>query len=112
MKRTLFSIVAASVLLTGVGLASAQTSTTTTSTTWTTDQGTTIRDYSTTKKYNSFNDPALKTDVGTELPGTVVLYPLPETMKVPDSERYSYSIINNQPVVVERSTRTVVHTWQ
>jgi hypothetical protein len=40
------------------------------------------------------------------------MYPLPETMKVPSADRYSYSIINNQPVVVERTTRKVVHSWE
>jgi hypothetical protein len=111
MRRSLFSAVAASVLLAGVGLASAQTTTNTT-TTWTTDQGATIRDYSTTHKYSSFSDPALKPTVGMELPGTVTMYPLPETMNVPSSDTYSYSIINDRPVVVERTTRKVVHTWE
>jgi len=36
---------------------------------------------------------------------------LPDTVKVPTPERYSYSIINNHPVVVERSSRKVIHTW-
>jgi hypothetical protein len=111
MRKSLFSIVTASAFLAGVGLAPAQTTTTTTST-WTTDQGSTIREYSTSKKYGSFSDPSFKPDIGMELPGTVTIYPLPETMKVPDADRYSYSIINDRPVVVERSTRKVVHTWQ
>jgi hypothetical protein len=46
------------------------------------------------------------------LPATVILYPVPETMNVPDANTHSYSIINNQPVVVERTTRKLVHTWQ
>jgi len=111
MRKSLLSIVTASVLLAGAGLASAQTTTTTT-TTWSNDQGTAIREYSTTKKYTSFQDPSLKPDVGIALPGTVVLYPLPETLKIPEPDRYSYTIINDQPVVVERTTRKVVHTWQ
>ncbi|MEI9985229.1 MAG: DUF1236 domain-containing protein [Aliidongia sp.] len=45
-------------------------------------------------------------------PITVTLYPLPETMKIPDPDRYSYSIVNEHPVVVERTTRKVVHTWE
>jgi hypothetical protein len=110
MRRSLFSAVAASVLLAGVGLASAQTTTTTR--TWTKDQGTTFRDYSTAHKYSSYSDPAMKPTVGMELPATVTMHPLPETMKVPSSDTYSYSIINNRPVVVERTTRKVVHTWE
>ncbi len=111
MRRSLISAVTGAVLLAGIGIASAQTTTTTKTTTWTTDQGTAIREYSTTKKYNSFSDPSLKPNVGTALPGTVTLYPLPETMKVPASETYSYGIVNDHPVVVERTTRKVIHTW-
>ncbi len=95
----------------GAGLASAQTTTTTT-TTWSNDQGSVIREYSTTNKYSPIVDPTLKTDVGTTLPGTVTLYPLPDTIKVAEPDRYSYTIINQQPVVVERTTRKVVHTWE
>jgi hypothetical protein len=111
MRKSLFSIVTASALLAGVGLASAQTTTTTTSSSWNSDQGSMIRQYSTTQKYTSFSDPSLSPSVGMELPGTVTLHPLPETMKVPDADHYSYGIINDRPVVVERTTRKVVHTW-
>jgi hypothetical protein len=111
MRRSLFALATASVLLAGAGLASAQSSSTTT-TTWSNDQGTAIREYSTTKHYQSFSDPKLNPSVGMALPGTVTLYPLPETVQVPNAQTYSYSIINNQPVVVETTTRKVVHTWQ
>ena len=110
MKNSLLSIAAASVLFAGVGLASAQTTTTTT-TEWTTDQGKTFTEYSTSKKYSSFMDPKLKPVVGMELPGTVTLYPLPDTMKVPSGDRYRYGMINDHPVVVESTTRKVVHSW-
>jgi hypothetical protein len=100
----------ASALLASVGVASAQTTTQTT-TSWTNDQGAVIRNYSTTQKYSSFNDPALKPDVGVALPGTVTIYPLPDTVKVETPDRYSYGIVNEHPVVVERTTRKVVHTW-
>jgi len=110
MRKTLLSIVTASVLLAGAGLASAQSTTTTT--TWTTDQGTVIRAYSTSKQYGSFTDPALNANVGTVLPGTVTLYPLPDTLKVPEPDRYSYTIINGRPVAVERTSRKVIYTWE
>lgn len=112
MKRLLLSIVTASALLAGAGLASAQTATSSTTTTWTNDEGTTIREYSTEKKYNSVDDATMKPTVGMEVPSTVTLYPLPETMKVENPDQYSYVIINNHPVVVERTTRKVVHTWE
>jgi hypothetical protein len=111
MRKSLFSIVTASVLVSGVGLASAQTSTTTTTTQWTPAQGTAMTQYSTTQHYQSFSDPALTPTIGTVLPGTVTVYALPETVVAPTPGAYSYSIINNQPVVVETTTRKVVHTW-
>lgn len=110
MRKSLFSIVTASALVSGVGLASAQTTTTTT-TQWTPDQGTAITQYSTTQHYQSFSDPALTPTVGAVLPGTVTVYALPQTVVAPTPGAYSYSIVNNQPVVVETTTRKVVHTW-
>ncbi len=110
MNKTLLTMAIASAMLATAGIASAQTTTTTT-TTWSTDQGTMIRDYSTTKKYTSFTDPNVKLGIGQPVPGTVELYPLPDTVKVESSERYSYGIINDKPVVVERTTRKVVHTF-
>jgi hypothetical protein len=53
----------------------------------------------------------MKPSIGMELPGTVTIYPLPETMKVPDADRYSYGMVNDRPVVVERTSRKVIHTW-
>jgi len=108
MRKSLFSIVTASVLVTGVGLAGAQTTTSTT-TTWTPEQGTAITQYSTTQHYQSYSQPGVT--VGTVLPDAVTVYPLPPTVEVPSANSYSYSIVNNQPVVVERTTRKVVHVW-
>jgi Protein of unknown function (DUF1236) len=110
MNRSLLSIVAASVLLAGVGIASAQTTTTTT-TTWTNEYGTQIREYSTIQKYNSYSDPAYRPQVGMALPGAVTVYPLPETIVVPSRDTYSYGLINNQPVVIERDSRKVIHVY-
>jgi hypothetical protein len=109
MRKSLFSIVTASALVAGAGVAAAQTTTTTT--TWTANQGAAMTQYSTTQKYQSFNDPAMSPTIGMVLPQTVTVYPLPTTVVAPTPGAYSYSIINNQPVVVDRNTRTVVHTW-
>lgn len=111
MRRSLFSVAAACMLLAGVGLANAQ-STTTTTTTWTNSDGTVIRNESTTRHYQSYSDPNWHANVGAELPPNATLYPLPNTVQVPSAGQYSYSIVNNQPVVVERTTRRVVHTWE
>ena len=108
MKKTLLSTVAAIALAAGIGIASAQTATTAT---WTSDHGTTIREYSTTQKFKSVDDPSLRPQVGMVLPGTVTVAPQPETIVIPRRESFSYSIIDNQPVVVERDSRKVIHVW-
>jgi hypothetical protein len=109
MRKSLLSFATASMFLAGVGIAAAQSTTTTT--TWSNDDGTAIRQYSTTQHYDSINDPKLNPTVGMELPGTVTVYPLPQSVTVPDPNEYSYTIINNHPVVVERTTRRVIHEW-
>ena len=76
------------------------------------DQGKTFSEYSKTKNYNSVVDPTMKPIVGMELPGSVTLYPLPDIMKVQSADKYRYSIINDHPVVVESTTRKVVHSWE
>ncbi len=108
MRKSLLSVVAATALLAGAGIATAQTSTTTT---WTNDYGTTIRQHSTTQKYESYNDAKIRPQIGMALPDTVVVRPLPETIVVPKRETYSYGIVNNQPVIVERENRKVIHVY-
>jgi hypothetical protein len=111
MRRALFSIVTASMFVAGIGLASADSQTTKTSS-WTSDQGAAISSYSTSKHYSSYKDPSYKPSVGMALPSKVKLYPLPATMKVPHASQYRYSIINDHPVVVESTSRKVVHSWE
>ena len=108
MKKQLLAMTTGLALLAGVGAAFAQTTTTTT---WTNDQGTMMREYSTTNKYSSYNDPAFTPTVGMELPGTVTLYSLPDQMRSPATETYRYAIVNDSPVVVETTTRRIVHSW-
>ncbi len=42
-------------------------------------------------------------------PKNVTLFPLPETMKIPSAVLYTYGIVNDRAVVVDRMTRKVVH---
>jgi archaellum component FlaG (FlaF/FlaG flagellin family) len=112
MSKSLLAIAAASMMFAGAGIASAAETSTTTTSEWTNAQGTTFTEYSKTKNYSSVNDPSMKPTVGMELPGTITLYPLPDTMKVQSSDKYRYSIINDHPVVVESTTRKVVHSWE
>lgn len=107
MRKVLLSMATASALLVS---ASAFAETTTT-TTWTAADGTVIKEYSTTQKYEPVAVPDFDAEVGVVLPQNVKVYSLPNTVKVQDPDRYSYTIINDQPVVVERSSRRVVHVW-
>jgi len=107
MRKVLLSMATASALLVS---ASAFAETTTT-TTWTAADGTVIKEYSTTQKYEPVAVPDFNAEVGVVLPQNVKVYSLPNTVKVQDPDRYSYTIINEQPVVVERSSRRVVHVW-
>jgi hypothetical protein len=110
MKKS--SLVLAAAITVFAAAASAQTaSTTTTTTTWSDDQGPQLTQYWTTNKYAPVVVPNMQPAVGAELPSTVMFYPLPTTFQIPDRDRYSYSVINSRPVVVERSTRRVVHVW-
>ena len=108
MKKSLLSLVAATALLAGVGIADAQTTTTTT---WTDAHGNVLREYSTTQKFKSWNDPSVKVTVGGVLPQTAELHPLPPTLMVPNRDTYSYVIVNDTPVIVERDSRRIIHTW-
>jgi hypothetical protein len=110
MRKSLFTIAAASMMFAGVAVAVE--TTTTTSSEWTNDQGKTFTEYSKTKNYNSVTDPKVNPTVGMELPGSITVYPLPDTMKIQSADKYRYSIINDHPVVVESTTRKVVHSWE
>jgi Protein of unknown function (DUF1236) len=110
MRKSLLSVAAASLFLAGGGLAFAQ-SEAHSEQSWTAAQGPMMTEYSTTKHYISFKDPTLTPTIGMELPATVQLYALPDTMKSPTADRYQYGMVNDHPVVVETTTRKIVHTW-
>jgi len=109
MRKTLFTAVAAAMLLSAGAYAAEQTTTTTT--TWTNQHGEMIREYSTTKHQRSFDDPKFERSVGVTVPAQAELYPLPESISIPDSKKYSYVVINGEPAVVETTTRRIIHTW-
>ncbi|MBI1181119.1 MAG: DUF1236 domain-containing protein [Alphaproteobacteria bacterium] len=108
MKKLLISIATASALVAGAGAALA--GTTTTTTTWTTQDGTIIKKYSTTENYSSA-DVDMTPKVGVVLPDNVEVHALPQDIHVSQPDMYSYAIVNGQPVVVERSSRRIVHIW-
>jgi hypothetical protein len=107
MRKVLLSMATASALL----ISASAFAETTTTTTWTAADGTVIREYSTTQKYEPVSVPDFSAQVGVVLPSNVKVYSLPTTVKVNEPDRYSYTIINDQPVVVERSSRRIMHVW-
>jgi hypothetical protein len=112
MNKSTFAVAAAAAVMLSAGTALAQEpgTTTTTTTTWSDTDGTQLSQTWTTNHYAPVAVASAPT-VGMVLPPTVAYYPLPPTMNVPDRDDYSYSVINNQPVVVERTTHRVVHVW-
>lgn len=107
--KSLLTKVAASVLVSFS--AAAVDKTTTKTTTWIDEYGRVLHEHSKTKRVESFKDPKFDVRVGVAVPAAVTLHPLPETITVEDPDRYSYVIINDDSVVVEKTTRKVIHAW-
>ncbi|MGE4064811.1 MAG: DUF1236 domain-containing protein [Rhodospirillaceae bacterium] len=110
MKLSLTSF-AAAVLISGAALAQSATTTTTTST-WTDEYGNIIRQESVTKKFEPIVDPKINVTVGAALPQSIEVHPLPSTIRVERPERYAYVILNDDPVIVEKDTRRVIHVYE
>ena len=112
MNRCSMAVVAATAVMLSAGASLAQDpgATSTTTTTWTDADGNQLSQTWTTNHYAPVAVQAAPT-VGMVLPPTVTYQRLPETINVPDRDNYAYSVINNQPVVVERTTHRVVHVW-
>jgi len=110
MKHSLITVAAASVLFAGIGVAAAQVETPATPS-WTPAQSQTMITTYHSRHYSAYSDPAMQPRVGMVLPDTVQVYPLPDSMQGPAYSHYRYGMINDHPVVVESTTRKVVHTW-
>lgn len=117
MKATFLSTVATVALLAGVTIASATSTTTTTVTRETTtgatggatvvispEERTTIREYVVKQKRPSVRVQE-RVVVGATLPQDVELYTIEGP---PTVTRYRYSVVNEQPVLVDPGTRRVI----
>jgi hypothetical protein len=110
MKRSLLSGIAAAVMISGAAFAQSTTSTTTT---WSDEYGNIIREEVTTRKFEPIVDPKMTVTIGASLPQTVTtLHPLPSTIRVEKPERYAYVVVNDDPVIVERESRRIVHVYK
>lgn len=110
MKRSVLPALAAALLISGAAFAQSATTTTTTST-WSDEYGNIIRQESVTKKFEPVIDSKIDVRVGAALPQTITVHPLPNTVRVERPEQYAYVIINDDPVIVDKTTRRVVHVW-
>jgi hypothetical protein len=110
MKKSLLPVATAALLFGGMGLALAQ-SDGPSEPDWNANQGQMFREYSTTRHYSSYSDTTMHPAVGMVLPNSVTVYEMPGSMTGPSYSRYRYGMINDHPVVIENSSRKVVHTW-
>ena len=108
MKKSAFSAIVAAALLTSASVFAAGVTSTTT---WTDEQGNVIREYSTTKHYAPITDPKIEVREGVDLPQSVTLYDLPDTIRIQQPDRYRYVIVTGHTLVVERDSRRVIHVW-
>ena len=110
MKQSLLPTLAAALFISGAAFAQ---SATTTTTTWTDEYGSIIREEVTTRKFEPIVAPKMNVVIGTAMPQTVTtLHPLPSTIRVEKPERYAYVIVNDNPVIVEKDSRRVVHIYK
>lgn len=109
-------------LLAGVAVTSAQTVVTTPhgtetpggAVTFSSEHGSVIRQHATTQHYQSVHEPSFHGQVGATLPGSVQLHPLPDALvtQMPAARQHQYTIVNDRPVIVDPSTRRVIHAFE
>jgi len=105
MKFFVKGALAAAILAGTAGIAAAQTAAVID---LTPDQRTTVF-RSMTRERIAVAPPAdFRARVGVEVPASVELLPVPETIEVPAIRRYRYTVIENQVVLVDPSTHRVV----
>lgn len=114
MRRLFLIVSTVAVLLAGAGIASAQRHHDPGSVTFTPEHGDMLHQHAINQHYNSFRDPNFRAQVGATLPGPVQLHPLPDTLAphVPSAHQYRYGIVNDRPVIVDPSTRRVIHAFE
>jgi hypothetical protein len=111
MRKSLLSSIVAGLVLASAAIASAQTNTAAVPE-WTKEQGVAIKTHSATQKDTPFIDPALKLQAGVELPQNATLHLIPESLKIGTPETHAYAIVNDHAVLVDRTTRKVIHIWE
>src|ERR1700722_14206299 len=109
MKKSLLPVATAALLFGGMGFALAQ-SDVPSEPDWNANQGNVFHENWTARHYSSYSDMTMHPAVGMVLPDSVTVYEMPGSMNGPVYSRYRYGMINDHPVVIENSSRRVVHT--
>ena len=80
---------------------------------YTGDHGRVIRQHATNEHYQSYQDPGFRAEIGSTLPGSAALHPLPDGIVsgLPSARGHQYSIVNDRYVVVDPSNRRVIHSF-
>lgn len=113
MRRLLLVSSAAAVVLAGAAMASAQDHHHPGTVTFSPEHGHMISQHATTHHHGSFHDPHFHAQAGVALPDSIQIHPLPDTLvpHVPSAHLYRYGIVNDRPVIVDHSTRRVIHAF-
>ena len=104
MRVLVKGAVAAALLAGTAGFAAAQTAVIDLSP----DQRTTVYRSMTRERVRVGPPTDFRARVGVEVPSSVELYPVPETVEVPAIRRYPYTVIDDQVVLVDPGTHRVV----
>lgn len=112
MKRFFLYSVAITVLLSATaGGATAQHHHDGDTPTFTSEHRQMLQEHSSHQHYNSFRDPHFHAHAGAIVPEAVELHPLPDTLatRMPQGSHYEYGVVNDRPVIVDHSSRRVIH---
>jgi hypothetical protein len=113
MKKSLFAAAALFLATSGIAYANPVPAQITSETTkmLTDEDGNMIREVIREKRIAPVQDTQFDVKVGVEVPTTIQLNPLPETIHIKEPASYSYVVVGEKPVIVERKTRRVVHIY-
>lgn len=105
MRRSLLVLAISAVLFASASSASAQ------SFSYMPEHGRMLHEHATTQHHGSVQDPSFHAHVGAIVPGSIEIHPLPGSIGHPHASEHGYAIVNDHPVVVEHSSRRVIHSF-
>ena len=78
------------------------------------EHGSMIRQHATSQHYQSYQEPGFHARVGATVPSSAHLHPLPDGLvaQIPSARSHQYSVVNDRYVIVDPSTRRIVHAFE